>query len=95
MLWKAHRCVLFGPRSVLQYIISFNANIWGKKKVDFPLKKKSRFPACLETLEDLDTQGLHSVWRQSSVASASSSHHPHQAPTFWEASSCQIGRAHV
>lgn len=48
MLWRAHRCVLFGPCHVLKYIISFNANVWGEKKkkntVDFPFKKKKKFP---------------------------------------------------
>lgn len=51
MLWKAHRCVLFGPRSVLQYIISFNANIWGKK---------SRFPTLKK---NPDFQLLSKIWK--------------------------------
>lgn len=34
---------------------------FGEKKSRFPIKKKIQISACLETLEDLNTQGLHSV----------------------------------
>lgn len=43
MLWQAHRCVLFGPYSVLKNIISYHLMpTFKKKKTDFPFLKKTQ-----------------------------------------------------